>query len=126
MEDAVRPLAEEQARGVRRAEAVATLGHLLHWSEKLDAAGPRTYMASVIIARGRQMAGSVYAILAGNEAGQQAAEDREVARGWYRRALAEWRRVEGEKGFARNLEEMKAAEHALAPGGLDSQGVGRE
>jgi serine/threonine protein kinase/tetratricopeptide (TPR) repeat protein len=124
---AVRPLAEEQAHSGQRVEAVATLDHSIHWAEKMDTAAPRTFEAKAIVgvARAWQTAGSVYAILAGLETGQQAAADREKARAYYRRALDDWRKVEHDKTFFPPLPaEMKAAERALAPAGLDPKRVG--
>lgn len=120
MEGAVRPLAEEQARGGQRAQALATLDHSLHWAGKADAAVPRTAAVFIVVARAWQTAGSVYAMLAGGETGQRADGDREAARDWYRRALEEWRKLEHDVAFVPPFPaEMKAAEQALAPGGLD-------
>ncbi len=120
MEGAVRPLAEEQARSGRRVEALATLDHSLRWAKKMDAVAPQTYTVFVVVARAWQTAGSVYAILADGETGERAAEDREAARVWYGRALDEWRKMEHDKAFLPPYPaEMKAAEQALAPGGLD-------
>jgi eukaryotic-like serine/threonine-protein kinase len=125
LESAVRPLAQQQARSGQRAEALATLDHSLRWATKVDAATPQTSQGFAAIARAWQMAGSVYAILAGGEAGQQAAGDREAARAWYRRALDEWRKLEHDKAFLPPFPaEMKAAEQALAPGGLDRKRAG--
>jgi hypothetical protein len=127
LEAAVRPLAEEQARRGRRMEALATLDHSLHWATKLDAAVPQTSPLRFGVARAWQAAGSVYAILSDGETGQPAAEDREAARSWYRRALDEWRKMEHDKAFTPPFPaEMKAAEDALAPGGLDRKGRGRQ
>jgi hypothetical protein len=96
LESAVRPLAEQQAHGGQRVEAVATLDHSIHWAEKMDAAAPRTIQALVVVVRAS-----------------------------YRRALDEWRKVEHDKAFLPPLPaEMKAAEQALTPAGLDRTRVG--
>jgi hypothetical protein len=127
MESAVRPLAEKQAQRGERAEALATLEHSLRWARKVDAVAPRTSMSRVAVARAWQTAGSVYAIFAHGENAGLAAGDRETARVWYQRALDEWRKLEHEKGFLPPLaSEMKAAELALAPGGLDRKGMGHQ
>jgi hypothetical protein len=120
LEGAVRPLAEKQARAGQRTEALATLGHSLHWAKKQDAAAPHRVLALATIARAWQTAGLVYAILADDETGRQEAGDREAARAWYQLALDQWRKLEHDKGFLPPFPaEMKAAEQALAPGGLD-------
>jgi hypothetical protein len=115
LEAAVRPLAEEQARSGRRAQALATLYHSLRWGKELDVTLPPTSMLRVGVARAWQTAGSVYAILAAGETGQESAEDRAAARGWRQRALNEWRKIEHDKAFVPPFPaEMKAAEKALA------------
>ena len=101
-------------------EALATLDHSLRWAKKLDAAVPDQPLALSIVARAWQTAGSVYAILADGEIGRQEAGDRAAARAWYQLALNEWRKLEHDKAFLPPFPaEMKAAEQALTPGGLD-------
>jgi len=85
MESAVRPLAEEQARGGQREQALATLDHSLRWAKKVDAAAPQTYTVFVNVARAWQTAGSVYTILANGKTGQRADQDRAAARAWIQR-----------------------------------------
>lgn len=119
MESAVRPLAEEQARKGQRQEALATVGHPLHWAARTNAAVPQRRDSFACIARAWQTAGSVYEIFAEGETGESAAADRATARLWYQRALDEWRKIEVKSLVPRSVAEMKAAERALAPGGLD-------
>ena len=49
--------------------------------------------------RAWQAAGSVYVMLADRERGEQRQRDLETARDWYRRSMAEWRKLEPLQGF---------------------------
>jgi tetratricopeptide (TPR) repeat protein len=113
---AVRGLAEEQARGGARADALATLDRALRMAKTVDAtAAPTALLLRANVARSWQAAGSVYSILSGREHGDPALRDRQAAQAWYRRALDEWHRLEPQKGFTLALRhEMEAAEQAVA------------
>ena len=101
-----RNLAEEQARSGHRAEALATLDKALQLAAKAEGAAPRSSVNLRSVGpRAWQAAGSVYALLG----------DREAARTWYQRALAEWRELEKQKGFlSPHRREMDSVSEALA------------
>jgi len=113
---AVRGLAEEQARGGARTDALATLDRALRLAKAVDAsAASSALLLRVNVARSWQAAGSVYAILSRREQGEPAVQDRLAARAWYQRALDEWRRLEPQKGFILAFRrEMDTAAQALA------------
>lgn len=115
MELAVRPLAEEQAKNRQRPQALATLDHSLRWAAKVDSTVPRTPRTVPSIAIAWQTAGSVYAILAGSEIAQQAAEDRAASQAWYGRAVDEWRKIDHDTAFLPEFAAfLRADEFALA------------
>jgi serine/threonine protein kinase/tetratricopeptide (TPR) repeat protein len=108
-----RKLAEEQARSDGRVHALATLEKALRVASEADRATARSVNRRIVVARAWETAGSVYAVLAGDGHGN--AEDLEVARKWYERAVAEWQKLEGQTGFLPPYrKEMDAASEALA------------
>ena len=118
MELAVRPLAEEQAKNGQRPEALFTLDHSLRWAAKVDSTVPQTLRTVPSIAIAWQTAGSVYAILAGSEIGQQAAEDRAASQAWYGRAVDEWRKIDHDTAFLPEFAAFLRADE-LAIAGLE-------
>jgi tetratricopeptide (TPR) repeat protein len=108
-------LAAEQARSGDRPAAEATLEKALQLVRRNQSAAPASLSIRSISARALQMAGSVYAILAEREAGQQRNRDRETARDWYRRSMEEWRKLEMLEGFTMvQKKEMQLAAAELA------------
>jgi tetratricopeptide (TPR) repeat protein len=117
---AVRGLAEEQARGGRREEALETLDRALRLAKTLDASVPsNALLPRVNVARSWQAAGSVYTILSVREHGDRAVQDRSAAGMWYRRSLDQWHKLESQNGFANFQHEMDDAALALSGAGLN-------
>jgi tetratricopeptide (TPR) repeat protein len=111
---AVRGLAEEQARSGARGDALATLKSGLGMAQELDGSTPLTSSLRANVARGWQVAGSVYGILSRLENGDQAIEDRATARNWNQRAVDEWQKMEEHKTLTPALrKEFYAARQAL-------------
>ena len=111
---AVRGLAVEQARNGDRGDALATLKVGLGMAQELDRSTPLTSSLRANVARGWQVAGSVYGILSRLENGSQAIEDRAIARSWNQRAIDEWQTMEQHKTLTPAMrKEFYAARQAL-------------
>jgi eukaryotic-like serine/threonine-protein kinase len=77
-------------------------------------APPDSVTLRSMVARAWQAAGSVYAALAAGEGNERRMQDEDTARAWFQRALAEWRKIEGQEEFLPQLrKEMEAAAAAL-------------
>ena len=122
----VRGLAEEQARGGAREEALSTLDRALRITKGVDANALTTaFPLRINVTRSWQAAGSVYSTLSNREHGDQAIHDKDAARMWYQRALDSWHKLESNPGFTpAQRHEMESAAQALAPGGLKQTAPG--
>jgi hypothetical protein len=92
-------LAEQQARSGQREQAIASVNKALDLGKRVES-GARAASFQVVVARAWQVAGAVYAVLGSmDSSAEQRRRDRDAAREWYARAVAQWRRMETQPGF---------------------------
>jgi tetratricopeptide (TPR) repeat protein len=123
---ASRKIAEERVRAGDREGALAVLDKALQLAKRIDGEVPPT---SVTIrsglARAWQAAGFVYGKLAEMDRGELRTQDHAAALDWYRRSMAEWRRLEPLQGFTEaRRKEMNSAVAELAA--LEGRSGGRQ
>lgn len=120
---AARKLAEEQLKSGDREGTLATLDKALQLASRADTELPPTSVTGRSgLARAWQAAGFVYAQLADRELSELQKQDRETALGWYRRSMAEWRRLEPQQGFtSQRRQEMNSTVAELAA--LEAKGA---
>jgi serine/threonine protein kinase/tetratricopeptide (TPR) repeat protein len=108
-------LAEQQARSGQREQAIASVNKALDLGKRVES-GARAASFQVVVARAWQVAGAVYAVLGSmDSSAEQRRRDRDAAREWYTRAVAQWRRMETQPGFlAPYRKEMQTSIAVLA------------
>lgn len=96
----LRGVAEEKARSHARAQAIATVSRILTIGEAVKAdSSARSVTLRSIVPRTWQAAGAVYSLLASVDSETQRGEDLDNGRRAYERAVAEWQKLETQKGF---------------------------
>jgi tetratricopeptide (TPR) repeat protein len=122
---ASRKIAEERVRAGDREGALAVLDKALELARRVDAEAPPTSVTiRAGLARAWQAAGFIYARLADMDRGELHTQDHTTALEWYRRSMAEWRRLEPLQGFTEaRRKEMNATVAELAA--LETRSGGR-
>ena len=112
-----RKLAEEQIRSHDRAGARSSLTKVLQLGDRAAGQAPASAVTiRAMLARAWQAAGALHAMLADGERGAERERELESARDWYRRSMAEWRKLEPLPGFTRaRRKEMAATAAEMGP-----------